>query len=821
MNRLFNLSSFFFTLLRKLLFLWVRTEVVNNSKEELNLDPDKPVCYVLQHSSLSARLVLEQECLKAGLPSSQAPLCLPGETLRRSFFFLYRRQGHWFRRRQSPILTPRLRQLASQIQLQPELDVQIVPVSLFWGRSPDKEKSLLKLLLSDNWAVSGRLQKFLIILIHGRKTFVQFNQPISIRQLVDARPADEERTTRMLARILRVHFRRVRQTVLGPDLSHRRTLVHTIVQSPNVKQVIESTASKEQIPYPKAQAKAYKYADEIASNLTITSIRFLEIILSRVWNKIYSGITLRNIETVREVSKDHTVIYTPCHRSHIDYLLLSYALFINGIMVPHIAAGINLNMPVVGAILRRSGAFFMRRSFKNNALYATVFNEYMHQVFSRGYSVEYFVEGGRSRTGRILAPRAGMISMTLRSFLREHQRPIAFQPVYVGYEKVLEGRTYLGELRGQKKESESIFGLFKSLKNLRRSFGKVNVTFGDPIFIDKVLDEMQPGWRDVKYDTDPRPDWLNSVVDALALKIATNINSAAAINPVNMIASVLLSTSRQAMDERVMATQLDAFAALLRASPYSDEVSLPEGNGQEWISYCESMGLVVRQQQKLGDIIMLEGVNAIQMTYYRNNILHLFAVPALIASLFQNNSQLQREHIHFLVSSIYPYIKAELFIRWEIEEIEGIIDHWLRVLTEHKLLLLDNDSYHCPPIGSANFVMLGVLARFVIQTLERYYISIEVLRKHGPGKITAAELEEQSVQMAQRMSILFGLNAPEFFDKSLFHGFIRNLKKNGFVTVNHEGLLDYAEGVDRVAEDAKLVLNAELRQGILQVTSLN
>src|SRR5690554_1159907 len=169
MTKLFGFSSLFFTFLRKLLFLWVRTEVVGGNAKELGLDPAKPVVYVLQHSALSSRLVLEQECIRANLPSSQQPLQIGTEHLRRSFFFLYGRRGQMFRRRQSPILTARLKQLTHGVYTNPELDVQIVPVTLFWGRAPDKEKSLLKLLLSDPWAVAGRLQKLLLILIHGRK----------------------------------------------------------------------------------------------------------------------------------------------------------------------------------------------------------------------------------------------------------------------------------------------------------------------------------------------------------------------------------------------------------------------------------------------------------------------------------------------------------------------------------------------------------------------------------------------------------------------------------------------------------------------------
>ncbi|MDX5387689.1 MAG: 1-acyl-sn-glycerol-3-phosphate acyltransferase, partial [Marinobacter sp.] len=395
-----GIRSLILSLFRKILFLWVRTDVSGNTLEALGLDPDKPVCYVLQYSSLSSRLVLEQEVIHARLPGATESLPVKNGPAH-SFFFLYKRIGGPFSGgRQTPVPTKEFTGLVKFGLEHPEQDVQIVPVSLFWGRSPDKEKSLVKLLLSDTWSVAGRLQKFLIILVHGRNTYVQFNQPLSLKQVVDEYRENEEKAKRKLARILRTHFRRVRQAVLGPDLSHRRTLVEGLVRTQAVKEAIRETAAKDDIPPEKVRAKAYKYADEIAASMSIVTIRFLELALAWLWNRIYNGIAVNNIKVAKEVAQDHAVVYVPCHRSHIDYLLLSYVLYKNGLMPPHIAAGINLNMPIVGPILRRGGAFFMRRSFRDNPLYATVFNEYMHVMFTRGYSVEYFVEGGRSRTGR-------------------------------------------------------------------------------------------------------------------------------------------------------------------------------------------------------------------------------------------------------------------------------------------------------------------------------------------------------------------------------------------------------------------------------------
>lgn len=813
------LRSLILTFFRKILFLWVRTDVSGNSREALGLDPDKPVCYVLQYSSMSSRLVLEQEVLRSNLPGAEASLPVKNGPVH-SFFFLYRRIGGLFQKRQTPVPTSEFKALVRYGLEHPDKDVQIIPVSLFWGRSPDKEKSLVKLLLSDTWSVAGRLQKLLIIMLHGRNTYVQFNQPLSLKQVIEEYRHSEERANRKLARILRTHFRRVRQAVLGPDLSHRRTLVEGLVRTQAVKEAIRETARQDDIPPEKVRAKAYKYADEIAASMSIVTIRFLEVVLSWLWNRIYNGIAVNNIRVAKEVAQDNAVVYVPCHRSHIDYLLLSYVLYKNGLMPPHIAAGINLNMPIVGPILRRGGAFFMRRSFKDNPLYATVFNEYMHVMFTRGYSVEYFVEGGRSRTGRMLQPRPGMLAMTVRSFLRNHRKPIVFVPVYVGYEKVMEGRSYLGELRGKKKQKESVFGLAKTVRKLSKSFGRVAVNFGEAIPLEDVLNETHPSWRNEAYDSEYRPSWLPEAVERLATRVAANINASVAVNPIGMTATVLLGTDRLAMDESQLIRLMDQYANLLKAFPYARTVTMPEGSGKDWVTYCENMGLVTRQPQQLGDIIALEGSNAILMTYYRNNIQHLFALPSLIASLFENKDSLQREKIVFLASVAYPYLQSELFLKYEPDEVEGVINQWIDLMIEQGLIVEEDGRIYRPEEGTDAMLRLRVLSRFIIQTLERYHIAIGILRKYGSGRISAAELEEQSTLLAERMSILFGLNAPEFFDKSLFRNFIANMQKNGVITTDDNGLLSYTEGLNEVAEDARLVLSVEKRQAIQQVTML-
>lgn len=547
-------------------------------------------------------------------------------------------------------------------------------------------------------------------------------------------------------------------------------------------------------------------------------MRFLEVVLSWFWNKIYDGIRVNHLEPLQEAVRGHEVVYVPCHRSHIDYLLLSYLLFRNGLTPPHIAAGINLNMPVVGGLLRRGGAFFMRRSFKGNPLYTAVFNEYLHTLFTRGFPVEYFVEGGRSRTGRMLQPKTGMLALTLRSYLRSSRLPVLFVPVYIGYERVLEGRTYLGELRGAAKKKESILDIFKVIGALKQRFGQVWVNFGEPLKLGEFLEQEQPGWRQQSYAADARPAWLNDTTNRLAERIAQRLNEAAAINPVNLVALAMLSTNRQALDERSLSRVLDLYQTLLRAVPYSPHTTLPDSDGQALIAYVKALGLIAEQKDALGNIFYLDEQNAVLMTYYRNNVMHILALPALLASLFQSSARISREQILRFTEALYPYLRAELFIRWEVEELPEVIDRWLAAFVEQGLLRIDSDSYVRPAPSSRQFVLLTLLARVIVQTLQRFYMAISLLLNSGQYSLSAEELENLSTVMAQRLSILHGLNAPEFFDKTLFRHFIATLQAEGVVHRDEAGKLGYHAMLGELAEGAaKRVLPAEVRLSIRQV----
>ncbi len=253
---------------------------------------------------------------------------------------------------------------------------------------------------------------------------------------------------------------------MGPSLPARQDLFNKLLASKAIEKAVEDEARSKKISHEKAQQNAIALMEEIAADFSYETVRLSDRVLSWTWNRLYQGINVTNAERVRQLAQDgHEIVYVPCHRSHMDYLLLSYVLY-HQAWCRHIAAGINLNFWPAGPIFRRLGAFFIRRTFKGNKLYSTVFREYLGELFTRGYSVEYFVEGGRSRTGRLLEPKTGTLSMTIQAMLRGGTRPITLVPIYIGYEHVMEVGTYAKELRGATKK-ESLPQMLRGLRKLR------------------------------------------------------------------------------------------------------------------------------------------------------------------------------------------------------------------------------------------------------------------------------------------------------------------------------------------------------------------
>ena len=780
--------------------------------------------YVLENRSMSDLIVLDLIAEETNNPSPLETVQSPksdtseSKSKQRRIFFLNRGHGFIIRRNTMKTISPGLTRLQRQAFACPEQDITLVPVSVFWGRAPARKHSFFRSILSEHWTVTSRLKRFVGCFLNRKDIVVYFGQPLSL-QAVNASTSTPDRLTRRIARLLRVRFRNQRVGVMGPDFSHQRTLINQIVNSRAVSQVIEQGENEKAVK--KSRKKAEKHAKSIASDMSYTTVRLFERGLTWFWHKIYEGIDVGGLEKVRKLAETNTIVYVPSHRSHLDYLLLSYLLHENNIMIPHIAAGDNLNLPIIGGFLRRCGAFFMRRSFREDPLYAAVFSEYLYQVYRRGHSVEFFIEGGRTRTGRLRSAKLGMLRMTIEHHRRGLPRPITFVPVYFGYEKLIEARSYLDELQGVSKKGESVSDIFTGLRLIRQDFGRVTVNFGEPLNLAETIDHAA---------SVP----ANELASTLGRELLRRINSVAHVNPVNLVALVTLGTPKLAIDESQLTTQIECYQRLINAEHTASQIRCSPLPANEIVNYVERLGMLEREQQSYGAVIAHDPVSAVLMTWYRNNVLHVLAMPSLIACLLSNQRRgLRLGVLKYMVDLIYPYFAIEL--NQDTDDSQAFA-RWLGHLQNEKLIKLSSDGQLMPATADSEaFTRLKLLSQIVKPTLERLYIVVGTLHRSPNGTFTRKELEKECHQVAKRLSRLYGLNAPEFFDASLFHQFVTALADTGLIfdggcdSSSKRGCesgstdeferestkLEKSEMIERINRSSSWVIDSDFRHAVL------
>jgi glycerol-3-phosphate O-acyltransferase len=802
------------TLLRRAFDAWVRAKVF---PQPLNISAEKSVCYVLARPSMTDRAMLDSLTRQYEIPMSHAPLLGLLGSERNAYFSL--------RESRMSTLPPKLLRLLDAVQSGGLDDVELIPVSIFWGRAPEREAAdtarmrWLRVWAAEGWGGRSRLRKLLALLFFRRDVVAKFGEPVSLKTASLQGAADglaPALLQRRVARLLRTQFRTEREAAIGPDLSHRRLLTDAILQEPRVKAAIADEIVARKTTEQKVIVRAEKMAHEIAADYSYPIIRVFARALQSLWNRIYDGVDVRGTDRLHMLAKDHTIVYVPCHRSHIDYLLLSYVVREAGLTIPHIAAGANLNLPIVGSILRGGGAFFLRRSFKDDNLYGEVFSAYVHEVLKRGFPVEYFIEGGRSRTGRMLQPKAGLISMTVQSYLREHNRPLAFVPVYVGYEKLMEGGSYTQELAGAAKRKESIWGLLGALKDMRNErYGRVGVTFARPVMLGEML-EMSgvlgfQNWLDDKA-------LRRRTLTELSRQLAERINGAAHMNPVALVASVLLATPKHAADVTQLATSIDRLRQLIMRTQMTPEIAMTPLAGTEAIEYVTKMGYLEHRQHVLGDVVLAKESAAVSLTYFRNNVLHCVALPGLIACLIAQHGTVGRAKLARLAREFYVLMESELYLpEWDGDAFAPF-DATLAAMVDDGWVKAEDDAsvISMPPQATDAALQLETLASTIRPTLTRHALMLALVVRDASGSKSRNAIEQLCQQAAQHLAMTHVFNAPEFSDKTQFRSAFDALLRADLVKLDSADFVHFDARTSAWANDAAFLLPPDTRAAVLR-----
>ena len=669
----------------------------------------------------------------------------------------------------------------------------IVPVDVFWGKSPERQDNWLKLFFRESWEGTSFIRSVFKLLFNGRNVKIYFHKPLEVEDIFNS-PESDTNIVLKTERLLRARFRQNRKAHLGPDISNRRTLVASILNSNSIKNYIETESEGNPKKFTRLRKKASKYVWEICSDMSYPFIYLYDRGLTWFWNSRYENLEVLGFEEIRKIAPTNSLIFSPCHRSHIDYLALSYLLYYKDLMLPQIVAGKNLNLPLVGPFLRKGGAFFMRRSFSGNRLYSVVFYEHLRKLMQRGHSIEFFPEGGRSRSGKLMPPRPGIISMILRSFLGMDEKKVSFVPIAINYEKVLEGNSYIKEVMGANKKKESLKDIISVFRDFRNYLGEAYLQFAEPINLNDFLKENPMN------ENLSEKDWLFRVTPILGKRIMNNINEATVVTSTALFSMALLNSDGFSISKKELISRIELIKSLLKEDKYSSKILICDKSGEEILNQMKKLGFL--PQEEINDRISLSNQEAAKLSFYRNNISHLLIFESLICGFFQYQKEILKEDLIESLRMIYPFLKEEFFLKWEESELDQLIDSKIKKLSEKGLILDDAEFFIRPDFKSKEFYETQALGKLVQPSIDRFYVLISQLWKSSNEHISKNILEKNSLEILKNLEKDHARLTPEFSEKWMFDVFLNRLIENKYVREDDSGKLYPNRITQRLKKDA-------------------
>jgi len=519
-----------------------------------------------------------------------------------------------------------------------EVPLYLVPILVAYSKHREKKNKTIGDLLFGQSENPGMLKRLLTFLRHSKNAFVLSSDPIHLQEFVEDHQNNSSATMAyLLRRRLIDRIDGEKRAVVGPVMKSREEIISMALRDPDLVVFMEETASSGKKSYQEIINEAQKDLFEIAANYNETYINLFDRALTWLWNNIYDGVVIdkEGLARLRKVSREMPFVVVPCHRSHIDYLLLSYVFYHNNIQQPFIAAGNNLLFWPMGNIFRNSGAFFLRRSFRNDHLYAQVFSAYIKVILKEGFPIEFFIEGGRSRTGKMVMPKYGLLSIIIQAFREGACKDLAIVPVYIGYDRVIEERSYLKELGGGEKEPEKASSLLKSRKVLKKRYGSVYLNIGEPIQMDSYLSS-----QDIPIEDMTVPE-RQSLYRKVGYEIAHKINDISVVTPYSLIAAGILCHFKRGIANDDLMNFVGEFMHYLthRGIRFSSTLAQSDKSLYDALNQFEASGLISKmgpeedeEEEFLEVIYSVDEEKRLNLEYYKNNILHFFLPISFVAT---------------------------------------------------------------------------------------------------------------------------------------------------------------------------------------------
>ncbi len=514
----------------------------------------------------------------------------------------------------------------------------LVPELYWWGHRARNVRPTLRDLIFGSPEAPGPLAAAIGFLLNYKTAFFRVGAPVDLTAFVRDNAADSDQTlVRKVRGALYQHLARETRAIVGPPRKSRERIIEETLRDRTLRAALEHVAAEKGLPVETLRAEAEKNLNKISADYSAIVLTVFKRILTWFFYRVHTGVEVdeKGFERTMAAAREAPIILCPSHKSHLDYLLLSWHLAERGVAIPLIAAGANLSFWPAGPLLRRSGAFFLRRSFKGDKVYAASFKAYVKKLMREGYTQEFFIEGGRSRTGKLLAPKLGVLSFEVDAFLEGAQDDVYFVPVAIDYEKVVEAKSYAKELAGGEKKAESIKSLLEAPKAFTGRYGRIYLSFEEPISLRKfLLDRL--GSLDKAADEQVR----RAAIRSLAQKVTFGISRAAVITPAALVSAALLAHRRRGIGAREAGAHIHALRelALKKGARLSPVLEGAPSDPSVLGPINEALKLFVEDELIQQQVIDGETIYQVpddrrpSLSFYKNNLVHLTVARSLIAT---------------------------------------------------------------------------------------------------------------------------------------------------------------------------------------------
>jgi glycerol-3-phosphate O-acyltransferase len=507
--------------------------------------------------------------------------------------------------------------------------VSLVPLALFWRKGPRARRRFLNLSYGALTRPND-VSKVLSFLTTYRGLHVKVGDPIDVPAFAATRPnASTTDVSRVIRRSILTFLYRSERVVEGPVLQPYHRVQEIVTRSPAVVEAVATYAAEQKVSDELARVQAEKMFREIAANMSSTFLAILDFVVGAVIARLFRAVEDSGLETVTEVARRDPVVLVPTHRSYFDFLIVSSIFYRRHMLPPHIAARENMAFGPFGFLWRRAGAFFLRKSFAD-PLYKEVFRTYVAYLIKEGFTQEFFIEGGRSRTGKTLPPRLGVLSWDVEAYLASGRRDLLFVPVALTYERLVEEGAMVGELEGAAKEEESMLGLVRAWRFLQRRFGTVYVNFGAPLSLADAIGDRR---AELSGDGEEAVAARRAFVELFGLQIVEQMNLAVVPHATSVAACALLGERRRGLFRADLALRMQQLVDLLRMMNVKLTPALlrDEGDFSDSIAALLRMDLIRAASDTRGEILFFEPNRRRALDIYRNSILHYLAAPSFLA----------------------------------------------------------------------------------------------------------------------------------------------------------------------------------------------